>query len=244
MIDHSAERRVAALREYEIMDTPPETSFDDLTLLTSFICGTPMALVTLLDWERQWFKSKVGLEREQTPIEHAFCAHAIKQESIFLVPDATKDSRFQHNPFVTGDPHIRFYAGAPLITPEGVPLGTLCAIDRQPREFSPEQQAALSALARQVMQAMELRKTVAQLRAAIEAKEQSQKQVAQLEELLPMCAWCRKVRDDDSFWHHVEEYLAARTGVSVSHGICPDCAKQFTAELDEKKAEKERQLSA
>src|SRR5687768_12556841 len=97
------ELRIAALREYQIMDTPPEQAFDDISLLTSFICGTPIALITLLDRERQWFKSRVGLETEQTPIDQAFCAHAIAQEKVFLVPDATQDARFADNPLVTGE---------------------------------------------------------------------------------------------------------------------------------------------
>src|ERR1700742_5064782 len=116
------QRRLDALREYAIMDTTPEEGFDDISRLTSFICGTPIACITLLDLDRQWFKSRVGLEGTETPIEHAFCAHAIRQEKVFFVPDALADDRFAQNPLVTHTPNIRFYAGAPLITPDGVPL--------------------------------------------------------------------------------------------------------------------------
>ena len=149
------EVRLAALLTYDILDSAPEQAFDDLTRLTSFICGTPIALVTLLDTRRQWFKSAVGLAIPETPIEQAFCAHAIQQEKVFLVPDAKEDERFSHNPLVTGEPGIRFYAGAPLVTPKGVALGTLCAIDRVPRALSVAQEEALAALARQVIWALE-----------------------------------------------------------------------------------------
>jgi hypothetical protein len=135
--------RIDALREYAIMDTTPEEGFDDISRLTSFICDTPIATVTLLDLERQWFKSKVGLDSSEGPIEHAFCAHAIQQENVFAVPDACADPRFATNPLVTGTPNIRFYAGAPLITPKGVAIGTLCAIDRKPRGITEDQKQAL-----------------------------------------------------------------------------------------------------
>ncbi len=218
------EKRVAALNEYEIMDTPPEEVFDDISRLTSFICDTPIACVTLLDMNRQWFKSRIGLTDSETPIEHAFCAHAIRQEQVFLVPDATLDERFAQNPFVTSTPNIRFYAGAPLITADGVGVGTLCAIDRIPRNLTQAQQEALTALARQVMVAMELRRTVRALDKALKEKEAALHEVKQLREILPMCSWCRKVRDDENFWSHVDDYLATHSDLRFSHGICPDCA--------------------
>lgn len=228
---NETEQRLVALREYEIMDTPPEQAFDDLTRLTSFICDTPIALVTLLDLRRQWFKSKVGLSASETPLEQAFCVHAIAQENVFIVPDATRDERFSSNPLVTGDPFVRFYAGAPLVTPEGVGIGTLCAIDRVPHELSQQQQDALAALARQVMWALEQRKTVKALSIALAEKEAAQREVATLQDFLPMCAWCRKVRDDDSYWQHVEYYLAAHSDIRVSHGVCPECAAKFGQEV-------------
>ena len=223
--------RIAALREYDIMDTSPEKDFDDLSLLTSFICGTPIALITLLDNQRQWFKSSVGLSSKETPIEQAFCAHAVQRPEVFLVPDATQDARFSNNPLVTGDPHIRFYAGAPLITPGGVALGTICAIDRIPRDLSKEQQEALAALSRAVIRTLELRKTAKALRDALQEKIRAEKEIATLQGLLPMCSWCRKVRDDESFWHNVDDYLAHHSELRFSHGVCPDCAARVRQEM-------------
>lgn len=156
--------RLAELRDYAILDTPPEQAFDDLTALASSIAGTPIALVSLVDQGRQWFKSRVGFEPTETPREVAFCAHAILDSRTFVVEDATLDPRFAGNPIVTGGEGIRFYAGAPLETASGHRLGTLCVIDRQPRTLSPEDEAALRIIARQVMVQLELRKAGLELR--------------------------------------------------------------------------------
>ncbi|HYT31520.1 MAG TPA: GAF domain-containing protein [Thermoanaerobaculia bacterium] len=150
--------RLEALAGYEILDTPPEPEFDDLTLLASHICGAPQASISLVDRERQWFKSRVAVPANETPRDVAFCAHAILEDDVMIVPDAQADERFADNPLVTSGPGIRFYAGAPLINSEGHALGTLCVMDQVPRELAPDQVEGLRVLSRQVVAQLELRR--------------------------------------------------------------------------------------
>lgn len=165
--------RLQALRQYRILDTVCEAAFDDLTRLAAQICGTPIALITLIDECRQWFKSKVGLDVESTTRDVAFCTHAILQPNdILIIPDTLLDERFATNQLVTSDPYIRFYAGVPLITPEGYALGTLCVIDRIPRQFSSEQVESLRTLSRQVMTQLELRRSLDKLERITSAERQ------------------------------------------------------------------------
>jgi GAF domain-containing protein len=151
-------RRLNVLWQYDVLDTVPEELFDDLTELAARICEAPIALISLVDEKRQWFKSKVGTSVSETSRDISFCAHAIKQSDLFIVPDATKDARFAKNPLVTSDPKIRFYAGAPLITTDGYALGTLCVIDKVPRDLRTDQRQALIILARHVVSQLELRR--------------------------------------------------------------------------------------
>ncbi len=159
--------RLRALHRFGIMDTEAEAEFDDITLLASSICETPIALITLLDAGRQWFKSKVGLRVNETARNIAFCGHTILDDAIFEVPDAHADPRFDDNPLVTGAPNLRFYAGAPLITADGYRLGALCVIDTVPRALTQKQRSALEALSRQVVRQLEARTVSHEYRQAL-----------------------------------------------------------------------------
>ncbi|HWX22331.1 MAG TPA: GAF domain-containing protein [Candidatus Binatia bacterium] len=157
-IPQHEKKRLTVLWQYEVLDTVPEEVFDNLTELAARICEAPIALISLVDEKRQWFKARVGTSVQETSRDVSFCAHAINQSDLFIVPDASKDERFAHNPLVTSDPKIRFYAGAPLITPDGYALGTLCVIDKVPRELRPDQKQALIILSRHVVSQLELRR--------------------------------------------------------------------------------------
>ena len=164
---HSAEGyRLAALRSYGILDTPRESDFDEVVKVASAICETPISVINLIDQGRQWFKAEVGLGVRETPLDSSICAHAILQPGLFEVPDTTLDNRFCDNALVLGDPHLRFYAGALLTTPEGFPLGTVCVLDYKPRKLDEKQRAFLKLMANQVMQMIELRRTNAAEHAA------------------------------------------------------------------------------
>jgi two-component system NtrC family sensor kinase len=159
-------KRLKVLWQYDVLDTIPEEVFDDLTDLAADICEAPIALISLVDEDRQWFKSKVGVSLRETARDVSFCAHAIMNQGILIVSDATKDPRFKNNPMVVGPHKIRFYAGAPLITPDGYALGTLCVLDKKPRQLRPEQKQALLVLAHHVVSQLELRRHARELVAA------------------------------------------------------------------------------
>lgn len=150
-------RRLKVLWQYDVLDTVPEEMFDDLTDLAANICHAPISMISLVDDDRQWFKSSRGLNERETHRDLSFCAHAICQPGLFVVGNAARDSRFKRNPLVTGSAGVRFYAGAPLVTPDGHALGTLCVLDTVPRKLSVSQQRALGLLARVVMNLLELR---------------------------------------------------------------------------------------
>src|SRR5690554_5743858 len=158
-IDDYEKRRLQALASYQILDTLPEPAFDDLVEVASIICDAPIAVINFIDRDRQWFKSEKGLGVRETPLDISICAHAILQPGLFVVPDTTLDARFINNPLVTGEPYLRFYAGALLESHDGYPLGTPCVLDYHPRELTERQRFALQALANQVMAHMELMKS-------------------------------------------------------------------------------------
>ena len=169
--------RLEALRKYNILDTLPEQDFDDLTLLAALICNAPIAFIGFIDADRQWFKSKVGMAIQETPRYISFCAHAIVEPDVCIIRDALADERFATNPLVNSDPHIRFYASAQLVTPEGHAIGTLCVIDHVPRDLSSEQEESLRGLARQVMAQLELRRHVADLEHIISENKRAEEEI-------------------------------------------------------------------
>ncbi len=216
--------RLDALHRYRVLDTAPERAFDDVTRLASYICGTPMALVTLIDRERQWFKSKVGFDSSETSRDTAFCAHTIQQANLLIVENATNDDRFRSNPYVTGDPHVRFYAGAPLITADGHGLGSLCVLDQKPRQLKNEQITALEALSRTIVTALELRRVSHDLAEAAES-------IKTLKGLIPICSYCKAVLNDRGYWESVDRYICEHTDAGFTHGVCPKCAERELAGL-------------
>jgi anti-sigma regulatory factor (Ser/Thr protein kinase) len=207
MIATDESARLTALRRYRILDTEPERAFDDLTLLATQICGTPLALISLVDADRQWFKSRIGISISETSRSVSFCTHAIKQRDLYVVTDARTSETFRDNPFVTGEDGIRFYAGAPLVTPDGHALGTLCVLDKVPRTLTDDQLEALIALRRQAEAQLELRINLVELDTALTARDDAERgqqrllgelresldNVKRLSALLPYCSECQFV---------------------------------------------------
>ena len=217
-------RRIAALKRYRILDTGQEQASDDFVNLASMICGTPIALISLIDTSRKWFKSRVGLEIHETPRDQAFCAHTILDKQTMVIPDAQTDPRFAENPLVKEAPQIRFYAGSPLIDRDGLALGSLCVIDRKPRELPAEQKNALEALSRQVIAQLELRRTAAELANALAS-------LKTIHGLLPICSYCKGIRNDNGYWQEIELYMETHTEADFSHGICPTCLEKHHPEV-------------
>ena len=213
---HHESARLAALHKYRILDSEPEQGYDDFTFLASQICDAPIAAISLVDEHRQWLKSTVGLDVTETHRNVSFCNHAMQDTKLMVVPDAQVDDRFANNSLVTGEPNIRFYAGAPLTTKDGYGIGALCAIDRVPRTLTDAQSKALEALARQLMSQLEARRSAFELAEALE-------QINVLEGLIPICSYCKGIRDDSGFWRTLERYLDKNTDANLTHGICPDC---------------------
>ncbi len=195
--------RLAALHKYDILDSAPEQVYDDVTALAAHICDMPMALITFVDDDRQWFKSSMGFTDWETPRNHAFCAYTIAHDGPMVVENAAEDARFADYPHVKGDPELRFYAGAPLVTPDGYAVGSLCVMDSKPRTLQSDQIQALERLSRLVVTQLELRATA------------------------------QNIRDDRGYWRDVEEYMADHSQATFTHGLCPDCMKKHFPEAPE-----------
>lgn len=217
-------KRLEILRSYEILDTGPDPFFDNITKLASSICDAPIALVSLVDEERQWFKSNHGLTVCETSRDVSFCSETIKEYQIMIVPNATEDERFKANSLVTGDPGIRFYAGAPLTTKSGYNLGSVCVIDRRQRKLTEEQMSSLKLLAEQTVAHLDYMKVSRELAECVE-------QVNLLKSIIPICSHCKKMRDDQGFWNSLEKSLAEHKGLVWSHGICPECEEEHYGHL-------------
>ncbi|MBM3265722.1 MAG: GAF domain-containing protein [candidate division Zixibacteria bacterium] len=197
-IPQNETERLRALLDYQILESSPEKAFDDIAHLASFICDAPIAAMGLLDQRRLWFKSIIGLNVPEIHREHAFCAFTILEDGVMTIEDATKDERFSDSPLVIDEPKYRFYAGAPLINAEGFALGSLCVLDRIRRRVSKRQMDALQALARQTVSLLELRPVATWLAKATE-------QIQTLETMLPIFSYCKNVRNDEGYWHQVDE---------------------------------------
>ena len=209
---HGAEaRRLAALARYRVLDTPREADFDDIAQLASEICDAPIALVSLVADGRQWFKAEVGLGVRETPLESSFCSHAILEEDFMLVPDATRDPRFERNPLVTGTPGVRFYAGALLKTEEGHPIGALCVLDHRPRTLTERQTRSLKRLARQVMSQLEQRRAEAALR-------ESEARFRHMADSAPALIWMTDAEGEFTFANMHHDHLFGRPAAEMLGG--------------------------
>ncbi len=213
------EDRLRALAEYRILGTQPEQCYDDITKIASLTCGTPISLISLVDIDKQWFKSMCGFDTKETSRDVSFCSHAISSPEPLIIEDALLDERFKSNPLVVEEPKIRLYAGFPLQTPNDQRIGTLCVIDRKPGQLSSKQHQVMEALSRQVVTLLELRKRSIRLLDALTHMHNT-------EGILTTCSYCKEVRDSDGEWQHLEKYLSKITDIRFSHGICDVCMEK------------------
>jgi GAF domain-containing protein len=214
--------RLKALRNYAILDTEPDAAFDDITRLAASICDTPIALVSFVDEDRQWFLSRHGTELRETDRCLAFCAHAIFEQELFEVPDASVDERFLDHPMVIEDPNIRFYAGALLTSPDGQNIGTLCVIDTVPRRLTEAQRASLLALARQVSRLLDglvVRRQLASALAALDAFDRQ----------LPVCVICDELSFSDKTVS-LQAFVETHTPARFHPTVCAQCIPQYAVE--------------
>ena len=210
------EQRLKALSEYRILGSKPEEVYDNITRIAALACNVPIALISLVDRERQWFKSKVGLKVDETPRDMSFCAHTILDADPMVVEDALFDQRFKDNPLVLQEPHIRLYAGFPLETPTEQRLGTLCVIDRIPKSLTNSQFKIMQELAKQVVMHLELRKRSFTLMEEFCRMHHNQG-------LISTCSYCKSVRDQHGQWQPFDQFMMQHSTLNFSHGICQSC---------------------
>lgn len=218
--------RLAALRGYEILDSPPERTFDRVTDLAAHHFQVPVSTVSLVDDRRIWFKARHGLDVQEVPREPGLCSTCILSNATYVVNDAAEDARAKANALVQGEPGIRFYAAAPLITHEGHRLGTLNIVDFRPRQLDAEGEATLQNMAGVIMDQMELRRTAMQSLQSLSHVLKDGATGTPMKELLTVCAWSQKIRIEDE-WLTFEEFLVRKLGLSLTHGISPEAAKAF-----------------
>ena len=218
-------RRLAALKEYHVLDAAAEKSYDGITELAAHICNVPITLICQKDDPQQVIKSKAAFGKNVAVACKSFCSRIISSRVPLIVRDARKDKRFANSTLVTRPPKIRFYAGFPLLDSEGAAIGTLCVMDRRPRRLTTTQRRVMQALARKVVVLIELRRVSAHLASALA-------QVKTLRGLIPICAWCKRIRDDGGYWSQIEAYFHAHADADFTHSICPNCLKKERTRLN------------
>ena len=215
-------RRLNALHRYQILDSVSERTYDDIVKLAAHIFDAPIAAILHLENERHFLKTAMGVRGAESFLlnTQAFCEETMAESDVMVVEDTTCDGRFATNPLVTSGLQIRFYAGAPLATPDGLGLGALCVMDTKPRRVGRREKEMLQSLARMVMTTMDLRRVS-------DALANEVLKVRNLSGLLPICSGCKNIRNDGGYWQRVECYVSENSSAEFTHGMCPDCAEKY-----------------
>jgi GAF domain-containing protein len=222
--------RLRALAKYDILDTAPEADFDQLAELARTLCHLPIVTIGFVNRSREWFKARIGIDLPELALEHSFAARVLSGPQVLVVPDARQHSKLAALPLVSQPQGIRFFAGVPLVTRAGTPIGALCVMDRSPRPHFPiEHRSALQTLARQVMVQMDLRRTVRDLALTMCQKIAAEAAANELRLLLPTCSACKNVRSDQDYWIAVDEYLSSHSHPHLAHGVCDECRDESSS---------------